>query len=296
VKVSCSLAESVDSAVSCEDGNNGGCSHVCSGGICSCPDCWTLNDDGKTCSISAGKATVTCSDDGMELEVDKCVVRDDEKGIIHLKDSFCAATDENESTWKLATGFADCGSQVGFFENKLTVENTLMIGSVIRTGNGVFHQVNKYEVNFACKYNDVATASEKSKEVSESVTFDINDEAPDDLSLGFILQPYESNDYITKADLAAGSVLIGSPVFMRISPENSLPESLEFSVHHCTVEDKSVAEKISILNSCPQEGLNFLFKNGQSDHSAVDFTFTSFIFPNSVEDTVIEISCDINIC
>ena len=292
------MAESVDFAVSCEDGNNGGCSHVCSGGICSCPDCWTLNDDGKTCSISAGKATVTCSNDGMELEVDKCVVGDDEQGLIHLKDSFCDAVDENESTWKLATGFADCGSQVGFFENKLTVENTLMIGTEKRTGNGVLRLVNKYEVNFACKYNDFATASERSNEVSESVTFDINDEAPDDidLSFGFTLQPYESIDFITKADLAEGSVLIGSPVYMRISPENPLPVSLEFSVHHCTVEDKSVAEKISILNSCPLEGLNFLFKNGQSAHSAVDFMFTSFIFPNSVEDTVIEISCDINIC
>jgi len=50
------------------------------------------------------------------------------------------------------------------------------------------------------------------------------------------------------------------------------------------------------LDSCPLEGLDFLFKNGQSDQSAVDFSFKSFVFPSSAENTVIELSCDINIC
>ena len=29
-------------AADCYDGANGGCSHFCDSGVCSCPTCWTL--------------------------------------------------------------------------------------------------------------------------------------------------------------------------------------------------------------------------------------------------------------
>ena len=36
--------------LSCADGTNGGCSHFCTDNVCSCPGCWGLGVDMKTCS------------------------------------------------------------------------------------------------------------------------------------------------------------------------------------------------------------------------------------------------------
>ncbi|CBY33467.1 unnamed protein product [Oikopleura dioica] len=84
---------------------------------------------------------------------------------------------------------------------------------------------------------------------------------------------------------------------LTIEPEIALPESLEFSVYKCTAEDKAIGSKITILDTCPLfPGLNFRFKNEQKvDQNAVDFSFTSFVFPSSAENTIIELTCDINI-
>ena len=247
---------------SCFDGNNGGCSHICAGSVCSCPPCWTLNVDGKTCSISAGKAFVTCKNDGVEVVIDKCVASDVEQNMIHLRSSTCGAIEESDSKWKILAGFSDCGTEVSFVDNKLAVENQLMIGSAIIDG---FRLKNKHEIGFTCKYNNVATVSKSFNAAAESVVFDINDEAPAELSFGFILQPYESDDYISVADMSTGSALIGSSLYLRVSPENELPESLEFSLHKCSVEDEEIDTKITILDSCPLfPGLNFRFKNEQS--------------------------------
>ena len=49
--------------------NNGWCSHGCNDSadehVCECPTCWTLGDDGRTCSPEADKLTTTCNADSM---------------------------------------------------------------------------------------------------------------------------------------------------------------------------------------------------------------------------------------
>jgi len=75
-----------------------------------------------------------------------------------------------------------------------------------------------------------------------------------------------------------------------------LSDLLEFSVGKCTVEDKTIAQSLDILDTCPVEHTNFEFKDSQSDQSAVKFSFETFVFPDSAVDTAIDVTCTINIC
>jgi hypothetical protein len=247
---------------SCFDGNNGGCSHICAGSVCSCPPCWTLNEDGLNCGITAGKAVVTCRVDGMDVVIDKCVASDVEQSLIHLSNSECVVFEESESEWKVSTGFSECGTEIEFVDDKLAISNTLKVGGVFVSG---LRFTNDNEIGFTCRYNNVANASKSFNAAAETVVFDINEEAPTELSFGFNLQPFESDQYTSTTDLATQSVQIGSLIHMRVSPAIELPEALEFSVHKCSVEDTETEAEVTILDSCPVfPGLNFSFKNEQS--------------------------------
>ena len=63
----------------CQDGQNGGCSHICTGagmnGVCSCPnDCWELGANGQSCLIPADKVQLECGSDKMVAHLARCVV------------------------------------------------------------------------------------------------------------------------------------------------------------------------------------------------------------------------------
>ena len=275
----------------CNDGNNGGCSHFCAESVCSCPPCWSLNEDGKTCSIASEKAFVTCRNDGMEVVIDKCVVPQFDQNLVHLRSSECAAVEEDDSYFKVSSGFSDCGTEIQFYDNNFAISNVLMIED--------------HEIGFTCRYNNVASATKSS--IAETVVFDINEEAPTELSFSFKLQQFESDEYATEADLPTGSVQIGSLIrgayfdiitfYMRVSREMELPESLEFSVHQCSVEDTATQTEVRILDSCPVfPAVYFQFKNDQSNQNTVDFSVAIFKFRSSAEIAIIELTCNINIC
>nr|CAC83959.1 Oikosin 6A protein [Oikopleura dioica] len=290
-----SAGDTVQTA-SCFDGNNGGCSHHCSASVCSCPPCWTLGADGKQCEFEAGKAQVTCSGAGAEITIEKCALVGIDQSSIHLTDTTCSATEENADSWKIVTGFSDCGTQLGFSEDKFTLQNTLNLGYAVVGGRVVSR---KYEIDFSCSYNNIATASstiQASNVLFGDITFDINQDQPAELSFEFGLSFYETDAYTTQADLTNGAFQPGNPLFGRIAPTSALADSLEFSVGKCTVEDKLISESLVILDTCPVDGTNFAFQATQSDTTAVEFSFEGFVFPTSADDTTIDISCEVNVC
>jgi len=289
-------ADDTVQTASCFDGNNGGCSHHCSASVCSCPPCWTLGADGKQCEFEAGKAQVTCSGAGAEITIDKCALVGIDQSSIHLTDTTCSATEENADSWKIVTGFSDCGTQLGFSEDKFTLQNTLNLGYAVVGGRVVSR---KYEIDFSCSYNNIATASstiQASNVLFGDITFDINQDQPAELSFEFGLSFYETDAYTTQADLTNGAFQPGNPLFGRIAPTSALADSLEFSVGKCTVEDKLISESLVILDTCPVDGTNFAFQATQSDTTAVEFSFEGFVFPTSADDTTIDISCEVNVC
>jgi hypothetical protein len=252
----------------CFDGNNNGCSHECLAGVCSCPPCWTLGQDGKTCQFESGKATVTCSSAGAEIRIAKCAVPGvDGPSAINLM--FCTAVEDSENTdfWKISTGFSECGSRFGYNsdDEKLTLSNTLMIGRPIVAGRVVGRT---YNIDFTCKFNNVATASSSINAVntmSNEVTFDLESAQPTDLSFAFDLAFYESNAFVTAADLINGAVQPGSPLFGQVAPAASLPAAFEFSVTKCTVEDRELSSdqvrSLDILDVCPAQATSFGFES-----------------------------------
>lgn len=83
----------------CDDGLNGGCSHVCDGaglnGVCSCPnECWELDVDGQSCTIPADKVQLSCQSDRMVAHLARCVVRDNNNFMLGNDNNCNEAHDE----------------------------------------------------------------------------------------------------------------------------------------------------------------------------------------------------------
>lgn len=284
-------------SATCYDGNNGGCSHLCVDSVCSCPLCWTLGEDGKTCKFEAGKAQVTCSTTGVEVTVASCAFPGVDPSLITMKDGACSAVHDQETeTYKISSGFDECGSEFSFAEEKLTLSNTLKIGKSIVGGRTVSR---KYEIDFGCNYNNLAYAYGAIKANNlkyTDITFDIDDAQPTDLSFNFDLNFFESDLFVTDADLSNRVYQPGNPLFGKITPETALSESLTFSVTKCTVEDTAISDSADILDSCPVDAVDFKFKPSQSDRTSVQFSFTGFAFPGSDDRTTLHVNCEVNIC
>merc|ERR1719397_1282823 len=181
------------------------------------------------------------------------------------------------------------------------LSNTLMIGRPIVAGRVVGRT---YNIDFTCKFNNVATASSSINAVntmSNEVTFDLESAQPTDLSFAFDLAFYESNAFVTAADLINGAVQPGSPLFGQVAPAASLPAAFEFSVTKCTVEDREISgavedRSLDILDVCPAQATSFGFESAQSGTTSVQFTFDSFTFPASSDSAILDVTCEVNVC
>jgi len=230
------------------------------------------------------------------VTIDKCAVPDVDPTTIHFKDTSCFASEESSTTWKLTTSFSDCGSNFEFSDEKLMLQNTLSIGHSIVSGIRISR---KYDIAFSCRFNlDAQTSSStlRANDVKfDDVTFDINDGQPSDFSFEFDLDFFKSEDFLNV--VSDGSFQPGSPLFVKVSPTNALPEALTFSVNKCTAEDLALSQSLNILETCPTvPGIGFQFFQGQSDHTSVTFSYTTFLFEASEDTAEIQLSCDLKIC
>ena len=241
---------------------------------------------------------MTCSATGAEINIDKCALPGVDASAINFIDTTCAAVEDSENTdfWKISTGFSDCGSTFAFADEKLTLSNTLMIGKPTVGGRVVGRQ---YNIDFACSYNNIATASSSIKAVNtpfSEITFDIDSSQQEDLSFTFNLAFYESGRYLTAADLSDGAFQPGNPLFAQITPTETLPGAFEFSLKKCTVEDPAISQSLDIFNTCPAEGTGFDLLTLQSAKTSLNFEFEGFTFPNSADTAVLDVNCEVNIC
>ncbi|CAG5102879.1 Oidioi.mRNA.OKI2018_I69.chr1.g508.t1.cds [Oikopleura dioica] len=123
------------SALDCFDGNNGGCSHLCTSGGCECPECWELDEfDSFNCKIQAGMATVTCSSTGTEILLNKCVAPDVEPDKINLNEPACHAVDFDDEHYRIATPSAtSCGAMLHETEGVLHYEYITDFGMKVKS-------------------------------------------------------------------------------------------------------------------------------------------------------------------
>lgn len=282
-------------AADCYDGANGGCSHFCDSGVCSCPTCWTLDSDNATCIIETGRASVTCSTSGSSITVDKCVFPGVSDTGLTLNDANCFAVDHNNSTqWLIESGTVDgCGATLNYTDPEFIFQNTL--NAEQGEENNIVTQ-RPVSVDFSCTYEGETSVSSTIKidnTASVVTSFDINDVQQTPVPLGFNLEFYTGSDYASVADLSVDSTAVGNPIYGQLSPMATIP-STEFIANKCTVSDGS--NSFDILNNCPNSVVNFSFgTSGQSDASAVQFQFNSFLFPNSTSGSY-SIVCDLKVC
>ena len=89
---------------------NGGCSHFCDSNKCSCPSCWYLGPDLKTCGPDADKVGITCDSNDITVSIDKCVLGDQDVSKATLADGTCKAKLEGDQ-WIIKTDLDDCGTE-----------------------------------------------------------------------------------------------------------------------------------------------------------------------------------------
>ena len=103
------VSDPVIEQMSCADGTNGGCSHFCTDNECSCPPCWSLGVDMKTCSPDDGTVTIQCDASAMSVTVAKCVLDGNDVAGATLVDGVCAATESGDD-WVISTDLDGCGT------------------------------------------------------------------------------------------------------------------------------------------------------------------------------------------
>ncbi|CAG5077822.1 Oidioi.mRNA.OKI2018_I69.PAR.g8820.t1.cds [Oikopleura dioica] len=282
-------------AADCYDGNNGGCSHFCDSGVCSCPACWTLDSDSMTCIIETGRASVTCSTTGSEVRVDKCVFPGVADTGLSLADPTCTAIEDplDNTKWLLQSGSVDgCGATMAYSAPDFTFSNTL--AAAAGEVNGIITD-RPVSVDFSCLYEGETSVSSAIKVDNPAVvtSFDINDVQSTAVPLAFNMDFYTANDYATVADLSTISTAVGNPIYGELTPVSAIPGT-DFVTTYCSVTDGS--STLEVLNVCPNAIVDFQFGfSGQSDAAAIQFQFNSFLFPNATSGTY-TMSCDVKVC
>jgi len=112
--------------------NNGWCSHGCNDSsdahVCECPTCWTLGDDGRTCSPEADKLTTTCTADSMIIRMNKCVMGDHDWTTATMATG-CAFEEDPDNTDEvvLTNGLEECGMELSFTDSSIVYTNNMLI-------------------------------------------------------------------------------------------------------------------------------------------------------------------------
>ena len=88
------------------DTDHGGCSHYCSDSTCSCPECWELGADMKTCEPEKDKVLLECNPNSMTIKVNKCVAPDAVD--VTLNDATCKTSSSAGDFYELTTQLDSC--------------------------------------------------------------------------------------------------------------------------------------------------------------------------------------------
>lgn len=282
-------------AVDCNDGNNGGCSHSCKSGVCECPTCWALTDDDMTCQPEAGRASISCSSAGMSISVEPCVV--DPASSITLVDNSCSAVTDDDGNYKLATALDECGTEyvVNADQDNVVFSNKLIAGAGLRDGIIVSRPLAMaFECEFSTFYEDVQLNYTADAGLVD-VSFDFGDEQPDAAFFSYGLEFYTDDSYDTLFDVESDVVVVGNTIYAAI--ENLVPvDGLVFTIESCTITDDSIGAEFALIEGqCPNSIVSGAVDN-LSDAEQVRFSFMSFLFPGSGEESVLNFSCEVVVC
>ena len=131
----------------CNDGNNGGCSHVCSNNMCHCPDCWEL-EDGKSCKPASGTVLLDCNSDSMTIKMNKCVAPD--ANMVALTDRLCDADEQSDGDYyTIQTNLDACSTGLAQADNGDLIFSNEIFASAYH--NSIIFTAAETRIKFHCR-------------------------------------------------------------------------------------------------------------------------------------------------
>ena len=219
--------------IDCYDGNNGGCSHYCNhvGNTCDCPPCWTLQDDKTSCLPASDKISVTCAQDGMTIDVDKCVYNDgaDVVTIGFSEDPTCQSIEYN-GTLSITTALDECGVQHSTGDGIISFSNTLTVLDRINP-NGLM-LTNDIDYNVECLFSTVVDHIHSTL----TVTSPVQTSGTSGAGVFEFVAEYYTNDQFTSVSHAQDVMVVGETLNFGIRPK-ILVSGMLFYVNDCAVSD-----------------------------------------------------------
>jgi hypothetical protein len=257
-----------------------------------CPSCWTVVDG--ACVPDPDNLVLTCNADGMELQVDHCVMGSTDLASLQLNGG-CDADSGNivdaNGDFTANTNLDGCSTVMSFNSENVTFTNYLE-GTF--GGDGIINTGDRYRVDFECQYrttyNDITKSTEVTASLNSGPTNGVGD-------LGFELDTYTDGNFNQLE--TSNTVRVGSTLFFGVSITAPI-SGLEFTVTDCTVysnndhSDPDLLEYGILTGSCPNSRVNFVAYD-KTDSDITKFSYTVFEFKDS-DATTLHLSCNIVVC
>jgi len=248
--------------------------------------------DQLTCRPEAGLAILTCSQEGMKLTVDKCVI----PGVneINLVDDACTPTEEN-GNYVFETALDECGSSRSFDGEYIRFENTIIAGPGFDRGIMIARPSN---LDFHCDFDtagDINNLWLNTTNYAVEVTYNIGDEEPEKPTFVYDVNFYTDGSFTQIDSTEENTFGIGDTIYAAVTTNVDI-DGMIFSIEQCTLHDQKTGDSFEIIKDrCGSDLVNTLISS-YSDDEKIRFSFLSFIFPGSDEQAKLSIACSVIVC
>jgi len=273
-----------------------------------CPnDSWEENSTKDACVPVAGTVSVTCNADAMivtlgpeHLYVGMDDTHEDETtSSAYVGTCTTVTVDSITGIYTMTVDLDDCGTTVTQSAGKITFSNTIYgndaavkVDSIITT--------EQLSLDVSCVYTDafVVTVDNIGIIASTQSLDGTSETEASSYSTQFSLASYNDDSYTTLT--SATSVVIGDPIYNRVSVTGVLPSNIEWVLTGCTAMDAATNHAFAYkiiddgcldnLVAAKEETANLR----GTGTSPVNFSFNGFTFADNSD--TLYLSCSIELC
>jgi len=272
-----------------------------------CPnDGWEANSDDNECIPATNTVSITCNADTMVVTLDArhLYVEMDASHVDEAESAAfvgsCTSSTYNSAsgTYTITVPLDDCGTDVSQTGGEITFANTIYGSDGAITVDGIII-TEKLELDVACSYTDSFDLTVSEIGVEEGTHVLDGSSSLGDFSTQFELKSYIDSAYSSESS-SSNPVVIGSPVYNRISVTGSIPSNVAYVVTDCDAQDAATSPTVvygiiedGCLDTLTAAAEESSYLRGSSS-STVDFSFNGFTFESSSD--TLYLQCTIEMC
>jgi len=272
-----------------------------------CPnDGWEANTADTECIPVSGSVSITCLADTMTVTLDArhlYVEMDDThedaaESAAYVGSCTSATSVSSGGIYTITVPLDGCDTTVSQSGGEITFANTIYGSDGAITVDGIII-TEKLELDVACSYTDSFDLTVSEIGVEEGTHVLDGSSAAGSFSGEFELKSYIDSGYSSESS-SSNPVVIGSPVYNRISVTGSIPSNVAYVVTDCDAQDAAVTPSVTygiiedgcldVLTGAAEESANL---RGAAA-STVDFSFNGFTFESSSD--TLYLKCTIEMC